>query len=238
MTTKPDAANLMTEDWLLANLPEGWAYDCQFVPVPAFTITATDGRTLTIPLALLNSPEPRAFAAPVMRPEAEPSPNPVLLEQQVLDGRWAIRRYANGMHDAAQVGGPGLSPGLDTFNQALGWACEQEAARRLLDEAAKAEGCTCPEYAPHPSYCTECPLHGLDATLACEAEATWEQQAEQAWLREAEYDPAWMTRGSGDAAHPLRLRSPGVRPRAGRLLPSLHGPRDVHPGGTRRRAHQ
>ena len=189
MSTKPDQPQLMTEDWLLANLPDGWTYDCQFSPVPAFTITSTEGDTFTIPLSLLKGPAEQA--KPELGPvvEVEAAANPVLGEQQVLQGRWSVRRYRNGMHDAAQVGGPGLSPGFATFNQALGWACEQEAARLLLDERLKAEGCTCPEYAPHPSYCTECPVHGLDATLACEAEASSEQRAESAWLRAAECDP-------------------------------------------------
>jgi len=43
---------VLSEDWLLENLPEGWTYDCQFDPA-AFTITATDGKTLTILLRLL-----------------------------------------------------------------------------------------------------------------------------------------------------------------------------------------
>lgn len=44
---------VLSEDWLLENLPEGWTYDCQMEPENAFTITATDGKTLTIPLCLL-----------------------------------------------------------------------------------------------------------------------------------------------------------------------------------------
>lgn len=34
------AGDHLSEDWLLANLPEGWSYDCTFSPVPAFVIYA------------------------------------------------------------------------------------------------------------------------------------------------------------------------------------------------------
>lgn len=43
----------LSEDWLLDNLPEGWTYDCQTSGQMGFTITATDGKTLFIPLDLL-----------------------------------------------------------------------------------------------------------------------------------------------------------------------------------------
>jgi len=43
----------MTEDWLLANLPHGWDYDCTFAPEPAFVIIAPDRSKLLIPLRLL-----------------------------------------------------------------------------------------------------------------------------------------------------------------------------------------
>lgn len=43
----------LSEDWLLANLPEGWQYDCHMGEQWGFTITATDGKTLFIPLDLL-----------------------------------------------------------------------------------------------------------------------------------------------------------------------------------------
>lgn len=47
-------SEILSEDWLLENLPEGWTYDCiPFGPDPAFTITATDGRTMTLPIRLL-----------------------------------------------------------------------------------------------------------------------------------------------------------------------------------------
>jgi hypothetical protein len=48
----------MNEEWLIENLPEGWSYDCAFTHTvgPAFTITATDGQTLTIPLSILRDP--------------------------------------------------------------------------------------------------------------------------------------------------------------------------------------
>jgi hypothetical protein len=44
----------LSEDWLLDNLPEGWTYDCVvFSAQDGFTITATDGKTLFVPLDLL-----------------------------------------------------------------------------------------------------------------------------------------------------------------------------------------
>lgn len=43
-----------SEDFLLDNLPEGWTYDClPFGPPCGFTITASDGSTMFIPLRLL-----------------------------------------------------------------------------------------------------------------------------------------------------------------------------------------
>lgn len=45
----------LSEDWLLSNLPEGWTYDCVMGPQSGFTITATDGKTLFVPLDLLKA---------------------------------------------------------------------------------------------------------------------------------------------------------------------------------------
>jgi len=48
---------VLSEDFLLDNLPEGWTYDCCMGEVWGFTITATDGKTLFIPLRLLGVPD-------------------------------------------------------------------------------------------------------------------------------------------------------------------------------------
>jgi hypothetical protein len=54
----------LSEDWLLDNLPEGWTYDCQaFVEPSGFTITASDGSTMFLPLRLLAPPPPERSAA-------------------------------------------------------------------------------------------------------------------------------------------------------------------------------
>jgi hypothetical protein len=52
----------MSEDWLIANLPEGWWYDCTFNTKdgPAFLIYASDAPDATpfvIPLKLLKDPK-------------------------------------------------------------------------------------------------------------------------------------------------------------------------------------
>ena len=54
----------LSEDWLLDNLPEGWSYDCQaFAEQLGFTITASDGSTMFLPLRLLAPPPPEGEAA-------------------------------------------------------------------------------------------------------------------------------------------------------------------------------
>jgi hypothetical protein len=54
----------LSEDWLLDNLPEGWSYDCQAFAEPlGFTITASDGSTMFLPLRLLAPPPPEGEAA-------------------------------------------------------------------------------------------------------------------------------------------------------------------------------
>jgi len=53
----------LSEDWLLENLPEGWSYDCQaFAEQLGFTITASDGSTMFLPLRLLAPPPERSAA--------------------------------------------------------------------------------------------------------------------------------------------------------------------------------
>lgn len=49
--------------------------------------------------------------------------------------------------------------------------------------------CACPSDATGPWDCIECPVHGERAAKECEAEHRAEMQAENAWLRAAEYDP-------------------------------------------------
>ena len=52
----------LSEDWLLDNLPSGWHYDCQIFGQQGFTITASDGSTMFLPLRLLASPIERSAA--------------------------------------------------------------------------------------------------------------------------------------------------------------------------------
>lgn len=53
---------IISEDWLLANLPQGWTYDCTFTPEPAFLIYASEGGAaprygpFVLPLRLLGNP--------------------------------------------------------------------------------------------------------------------------------------------------------------------------------------
>jgi len=49
--------------------------------------------------------------------------------------------------------------------------------------------CTCPEHAAGWWDCLDCPEHGAAANAAGDAEHAAEAQAENAWLRAAEYDP-------------------------------------------------
>lgn len=49
--------------------------------------------------------------------------------------------------------------------------------------------CTCPEQARGWWDCLDCPEHGADAAAAGDADCAAEMQAENAWLRYAEYDP-------------------------------------------------
>lgn len=58
--------------------------------------------------------------------------NPVVATTLFFAETWAIREYANGVYDAAEVKGPGVSPGLDSFDEAVQYVCEQEAARRVV----------------------------------------------------------------------------------------------------------
>lgn len=52
------AEEIMSEHWLLTNLPEGWTYDCRMYPEFAFTIHAPgNDEPFVIPLRLLANPE-------------------------------------------------------------------------------------------------------------------------------------------------------------------------------------
>lgn len=48
---------IMSEDWLLENLPHGWTYDCRFKPEMAFLIYSPEDGPFVIPLRLLAKPE-------------------------------------------------------------------------------------------------------------------------------------------------------------------------------------
>ena len=43
---------------------------------------------------------------------------------------WQIRYFSNGWFDAAQVDGPGLSPGLDSYQAVVDYIGEQRAIAR------------------------------------------------------------------------------------------------------------
>lgn len=60
--------------------------------------------------------------------------NPVVSTYELSTGPWQIREYQDGHFDAHDAGGIALSPGFDSFADALKWACEQEAARRILEQ--------------------------------------------------------------------------------------------------------
>lgn len=53
---------IISETWLLEQLPYGWTYDCRFEPEPAFLIYASEGGAaprygpFVLPLALLHNP--------------------------------------------------------------------------------------------------------------------------------------------------------------------------------------
>jgi hypothetical protein len=57
--------------------------------------------------------------------------NPVVRETQLRQfPDWVVREYKDGTYDAAQCSGPGLSPGCDTFHEAVAWVRTQELLTR------------------------------------------------------------------------------------------------------------
>lgn len=68
------------------------------------------------------------------------APTNIVATTKFFADRWTIREYADGMYDAAENNGPGLSYGLESFDKAVEWVCEQEAARAILEhDATQAE---------------------------------------------------------------------------------------------------